>query len=509
MKYIILYENFLNESKELDIANKYKGVITDNMFNILSKIDVTPTRKYLDKICNFFVNDKSPDNSKIENLHHAFSNFNNLVNKKIIKGADSDIAKYKTLKDLNIVVDKYSKIESQILEKKLKKANIIRIKDDKDLFICVPLDEETSKIYGSNTRWCVSAKENNAYKDYFKDRKDKNNDYYSKLLENNINEAGGPGDEEGSCFVSFIINKQLESSNPLHKVAIQFGNEYSYYTIFDSLDGSDVNHCIDKAEEYNIELPQEYHDMMKKYGTYKKYVEKCLNIDIKKLYHDIKSQYFIIQVDEKNKYKKYLEFISPEPSHDSNFLTGNDLYYLKNRFDKNSKKIPDELVKFYNILKTDNHSIRILYDYYIELQKYCKDNKLGISPIKGINTYMIIAGNKKNYVPYYKYDNNDEINYDTIDDIIKDIPTTISQIHVVDMSEFERFDKMNTNNKFGVHAVGFYLEKELDDKDVFKINNDYYYNIRFKTKDKELNDIILKSYIDKLNINTSKYAIRG
>ena len=65
MKYIILYENFLNESKELDIANKYKSVIPDNMFIILSKIDVTPTRKYLDKICNFFFFFNAPNNSKI------------------------------------------------------------------------------------------------------------------------------------------------------------------------------------------------------------------------------------------------------------------------------------------------------------------------------------------------------------------------------------------------------------------------------------------------------------
>lgn len=490
MKYIIEFDDFLNESKELDIANKYKSVIPDNMFTILSKIDVTPTRKYLDKICNFFVNDKAPDTSKIENLHHVFTNFDHLTNKKIIKGKDSDITKYKTLKDLNIVVNKYSKIESELLEKKLKKANIIRIKDDKDLFICVPLDEETSKIYGSNTRWCVSAREKNAYHIYFADRKQKNDDYYSSLLENILSEGGGGGDD--SCFVSFIINKQLESSNPLHKMAIQFGlnDGYMEYNFFDSLDGTSVTECIKKADEYKIELPQEYYDMIKKYGTYKDYIQKCLNINIQDLYENIKDKYYIKEVDA-DKYKRYLEFILV----DSNTISSYTLVHLRKRFEKNYNKLPNELIDIYDKIRhiTYNDDINIMVEYYLEVENFCKKYNLK-NTIKEIHIDQVLASKQFD-------DNNSVITLGDIEKCIKKInglTLGIAQLKVYDLDEFEKFDKMNKDGKFGTYEIYIDLKDySLDDIHV-KLNNPY--DFRINISNPESKDEIINSFIKKYNI---------
>ena len=494
MKYIILYENFLNESKELDIANKYKSVIPDNMFIILSKIDVTPTRKYLDKICNFFVNDKAPNNSKIENLHHVFTNFDHLTNKKIIKGADSDITKYKTLKDLASVVDKYSKIESELLEKKLKKANIIRIKDDKDLFICVPLDEETSKIYGSNTRWCVSAREDNRYKDYFADKNNpaKSTQHYVKLI-------GGVSTESKpeACFVAFIINKQLESSNPLHKMAIQFGLEDGdmSFEIFDSLDGTRVSDCIDKANYYKIELPQEYHDMMKKYGVYGIYIEKCLNINIRKLYNDIHDKYF--PKKDNDTYQNYLNFLTLYKD-SINLEDMHDIYmhfsdYMQSY---NSDPIDDELKIFYNITSDidtkRSKGIRIPFiDYFTqyisEIDKFCKKHNLK-NPIKKINYNQIF--------------DTDEL--EKIKNINKKgtLDVTIDSI-IIDSNLLTKLDDLNIDNNLNLNTIYLRNIKKIvyeDDVKLKNLNNVKYEFINTGLKDDKLK-IFKKIFCDKYSIN--------
>lgn len=496
MKYIIEFDDFLNESKELDIANKYKSVIPDNMFIILSKIDVTPTRKYLDKICNFFVNDKAPDNSKVENIHHVFTNFDYLSNKKIIKGADSDITKYKTLKDLASVVDKYSKIESELLEKKLKKSNIIKIRDDKDLFICVPLDEESSKIYGSNTRWCISAKENNAYDMYFSSRTEKpinkTKSYYKSLLKENINEAGGGGggsDNNKECFVSFIINKKLETSNPLHKIGIQFTitKMKTYHSIYDSLDCIDYKHCIETSKNINIELPKEYHDIMKTCNGYENYIEKYLNININELEKDIKSKYFVYEKNKKSKYEKYLDFISPS----RDILDNYSFYLINERFHDNSDKIPKELENFNKLLGNyDRVDCKILCDYYIEVEKFCKKYNI------------------KNKISKIRLDFTSGDLHKTLD-IYHDLPIVLDTLNVDNCNDFENFDKKNIKNRFETTAIRFNNIKQEFDNIPVKLNNSYVYYLLTENKDPEFQKNMYRSFSQKYNIkkdNISGYS---
>ena len=489
MKYIIEFDDFLNESKELDIANKYKSVIPDNMFIILSKIDVTPTRKYLDKICKFFIQNKKVHNNEIISLDlikRTIYDFNRLVDKKIIKGKDSDINGYNDIYQLQHKIHIYSNIENEILEKKLKKANIIKIKDNKDLFICVPLDEEASKIYGSNTKWCISAKIGNMYNSYFSYRRkngddkddNKRSDYFRSLLGKKKDDAQ---------FVAFVINKKLESSNPLHKMAIQF-NSSNNYNILDSLDMTTYDECIKEAKKLKIELPQEYHDIMKKNHDYEDYINGHLNIS--KLYSDAIKEYLPKEKEDINKYKNYLEFITLS----NNKLSIESMAAIIGKF-KSSDFIPDELYPLYDILdeyynndggdfKYDVPELELIYDYYNAINNFCKKHNLKNSIDNFTFTQIII--NKEN-IDYLSAINN----------AISDI--NVNVVVVDDLGEFERFDKMNNNNKFKTYSI-FFNTKTKNNDDRVKLQNKYDNYYLIKNQNSELQDDIKKSLENKYDI---------
>lgn len=372
MKFILNLFEFINESKEVDIYNKYSDNIDNHTFDILKLIDITPTKKYLDKICKYFIEMDSvvTYTAKIEDLTHLISSFDNLVKKKIINGSDSDINKYKNIDQLRNIVNTNINKESNTLIKKLKKQNVIIETDNDDLTILVPLDIEASKVYGSNTRWCIAARNNisNAYDGYFAKRK--NIEYYNKLLEG----AAGIEDEEEQCFVIFIINKKLESSNPLYKIGIQCDMD-GIVDIFDALDTTTYMTCIRRAKELHITLSDSYHDMMKKYKNYKDYVKS--QCDINRVYKSLKSKYFIkphIDVDRKN---RYLEFILPNVPHDGKniIIDDNSWNEILTRFDSIKKPIPDELYHIVN--ETVNK--RTIISYYNAISEWLKYNKININ----------------------------------------------------------------------------------------------------------------------------------
>lgn len=274
MKYLIDIDYFLNESKQDIIISKFKDSIPDYYLEDLIELDTTPTKKYLEKILYYFVNSNGDGFSKFLKIKDNIPVFDYLVNRKIIRGSETDITKYKKLDDLIQVVQKYEHEESKTLIKKLNASNIIPILKSETLNILVPLDKKAAQIYGSGSKFCISAKFGNEpfYGDHFSDRHDDN-----------------------VCFVSFIIDNTLPTNNPLYKIAVEYTDEYPTL-IHDALDSINYKHCLEKSNLLDIPLPQEYHDTMKQYnGSYEEYVKKHLKINIKDLNKKIKNIYHIKQ----------------------------------------------------------------------------------------------------------------------------------------------------------------------------------------------------------------------
>jgi hypothetical protein len=134
-----------------------------SIIDIISYLDPTDSYKYLDFLIKNFKRDNeyySPNkeefmgymgvflfgSGEIETINEfeRHSRSNRIENK--------DISSYNNFLELYEVVKKAEEIENR---KKLEK-EVIKIYEDDTWFIITPLSFESSKTYGSNTKWCVT-----------------------------------------------------------------------------------------------------------------------------------------------------------------------------------------------------------------------------------------------------------------------------------------------------------------------------------------------------------------
>ena len=80
-----------------------------------------------------------------------------------------DINKYKSLADLNTVLSPLIKTSEKAVEKLKQENDSLKLYEDADWLMIVPLTHETSCKYGANTKWCVaSRKTKKHFKSYTK-----------------------------------------------------------------------------------------------------------------------------------------------------------------------------------------------------------------------------------------------------------------------------------------------------------------------------------------------------
>lgn len=138
-----------------------RGVIDQETFDQLKALDPTPTFKYLEKIIDFYIKDKP----SIEELGEAISRFHTLLGKNQIK--TRDINAFKGFGQLKQEVEESSTSYSKKSEFKEKVKNADVVYENDDWIVVLPKTEEASCKYGSGTRWCISAKEDNRFNQYY------------------------------------------------------------------------------------------------------------------------------------------------------------------------------------------------------------------------------------------------------------------------------------------------------------------------------------------------------
>src|ERR1035437_105037 len=79
-----------------------KELISSEDFETLSKLDKTPTKKYIHWICDKFIK----ENIDIHALRNTVDEYQAFCEKNIIKGEQKDITRFATFKDLQKLVDK-------------------------------------------------------------------------------------------------------------------------------------------------------------------------------------------------------------------------------------------------------------------------------------------------------------------------------------------------------------------------------------------------------------------
>jgi len=146
MKNIIPIEQFLFESKS-SAKKRFldRGLISDEVFNHFLEIDTTPTKKFTEKMCEFFVGGSSQEEISLT--------FSELINLKI----KIDINDYTSLQSLKDFIEQNRDKKSRKTKRDLIKQDGSKVvfKNDKIVILSITT-EEASCIYGKGTTWCIS-----------------------------------------------------------------------------------------------------------------------------------------------------------------------------------------------------------------------------------------------------------------------------------------------------------------------------------------------------------------
>jgi len=223
MKNIKSIEEFLFESKSS--AKKrflVRGLISEEVFNTFLEVDITPTKKFIEKMCEFFVSGSSEEEI-IETFEKAISLFERNI-------LTFDVSLIKSLSELQSLISEKEGYKSRSEKRFISQQGAeVTYEDDRFLVLYITT-EEASKKYGKGTQWCISAEDKNQWDNYYK--------------------------RDESRFY-FMLDKSLPESDPLHKIAFEFKKfEIEDNLVIDTYDAEDVPDTFDGTYLKDIGLPE-------------------------------------------------------------------------------------------------------------------------------------------------------------------------------------------------------------------------------------------------------------
>jgi hypothetical protein len=130
-----------------------KGLVDANEFETANKLDMTPTKKYIEKMLDLYVKGDSKD---LKAIASTIMKFDDLLTKNKITG-EKDIMKYKSLDDITKII---GSSETTTVEKEaedLKRYGSQVIVDNEDLLVIIPREKKNSCRWGKDTDWCTTA----------------------------------------------------------------------------------------------------------------------------------------------------------------------------------------------------------------------------------------------------------------------------------------------------------------------------------------------------------------
>lgn len=142
-----------------DLKLQHKNIDV-SLIDILAHLDPSDTYKYTGFLIKILKAEIKNDDIKqiIGNILFEEKNIEYL--KKFEKHTqasrikNSDITKYTSLDQ---IIDEV-KIADEIVKQKQSEKQIIKIHEDDDYLVLIPLTYDASKVYGANTKWCVTQK---------------------------------------------------------------------------------------------------------------------------------------------------------------------------------------------------------------------------------------------------------------------------------------------------------------------------------------------------------------
>lgn len=211
-KYFLKYNEFLNESfssAKAKFLNTHK--ISDDDFYELVEIDTTPTKKYLEKMCDWYTKGIA-----ISQIKSSFAHYDNLLLRRVKdeegKHIPKDINIFKTFDDFKTLLSKFREAIPKSRIKKMATTSIEYLMDTDRVQIVVPKTREQSEVFGKGTQWCISSNQ----PEYEKKWKE----YY--------------WDSQATFYFVWFKDKPL--TDPLYKVALFIYEQTGYIETRNALD---------------------------------------------------------------------------------------------------------------------------------------------------------------------------------------------------------------------------------------------------------------------------------
>jgi hypothetical protein len=160
--------NLLTEGRKEDAKVKYPQ-FSDEIFNFYVENDPSGNQKYLNWMLKSTISDsKQYDRVKnfSEDYHNQMVDAINYFHNNLQRFENRDINSYSDLSKLEKEINKVKSVKTK-KEQKIEGAE--KIFEDKNLIVVVPNSIEGSCLYGSETKWCVSARESNFFTQYRQD----------------------------------------------------------------------------------------------------------------------------------------------------------------------------------------------------------------------------------------------------------------------------------------------------------------------------------------------------
>ena len=169
--YIVnLIESYISEIERLDESLKtareyfFKRSDDEDMFNQLSELDPTPTKKYLDWITRQIFLTPLDHSQFIQKLQQLIPQFDEAVNHNKI--SPKDINQYKSIEDIESAIDniKPSNKEKNRTHRNNILTNDVEIRYEDDNYILYLVKSKPGiDIIGLNTKWCLTYKNDPSY----------------------------------------------------------------------------------------------------------------------------------------------------------------------------------------------------------------------------------------------------------------------------------------------------------------------------------------------------------
>ena len=158
---------FLIEGRIDDLKAVYVGEgpnkIPEHLFNMLLQIDPSENKKYFQWMCIQMAKEQGSTHEKLSSIKTLIPLFHDLIKRNRLQGTEKDIMTYPKIESL---FDKIHWIDNNPTEseslKKIKEEGINRkevVFENKNALVLRPRSRESSIIYGSGTKWCISAKD--------------------------------------------------------------------------------------------------------------------------------------------------------------------------------------------------------------------------------------------------------------------------------------------------------------------------------------------------------------